>query len=56
MAQGLWCSDCKNHFICLMCIVSICKSDTPKIQEGLPHMKILKPCKVKTGWQFYVMG
>ncbi|KAH8716804.1 hypothetical protein GQ44DRAFT_404222 [Phaeosphaeriaceae sp. PMI808] len=55
VCQGLWCSDCKNHFICLTCMIKTTKTGMPKIEAGLPHMKILKPCKVKTGWQFYLM-
>ncbi|KAF2679458.1 hypothetical protein K458DRAFT_116657 [Lentithecium fluviatile CBS 122367] len=55
MAQGLWCSDCNKHFLCISCIVSAGKTGVPKLEEGLPHMKIMKPCKVKNGWQLYVM-
>ncbi|KAF2269768.1 hypothetical protein CC78DRAFT_239312 [Lojkania enalia] len=55
MAQGLWCADCKGHFICIDCILGVSKDGTPKVEDGLPHMKILKQCKVKSGWQLYVM-
>lgn len=55
IAQGLWCPDCTKHFMCISCLANIGKGDNPKFQDGLPHMKILKPCKVKTGWQMYWM-
>jgi len=25
------------------------------MEVGLPHLKLLKQCKVKQGWEFYLM-
>jgi hypothetical protein len=55
MAQGLWCADCKNHFMCISCIEKVGKTGVPNVKDGLPHMKYLKQCKVKHGWQLYVV-
>jgi hypothetical protein len=41
--------------MCMSCIEKVGKTGMPNVTEGLPHMKYLKQCKVKHGWQLYVM-
>lgn len=56
MAQGLWCADCQRHFMCLVCVLKVIQPGGVVVPEGLPHQKILKPCKVKNGWILYLTG
>jgi hypothetical protein len=56
--EGLWCEDCgviNRHFMCLNCMLVVQKGENNiSIEPGLPHQKLLKQCKVKLGWFFYV--
>lgn len=58
--EGFWCFDCgvvNRHFMCLNCARALEKGDNKTaIAPGLPHQKILKQCKVKKGWFFYMKG
>jgi hypothetical protein len=58
--EGFWCEDCgavNRHFMCLNCICNLQEGgNRTAIAPGLPHQKLLKQCKVKKGWFFYVKG
>ena len=55
VAQGLYCPDCNNYFMCYNCLEGVWKKGAT-VEIGLPHRKLLQQCKVKHGWVFYLMG